>query len=123
MARKLTKAQRLAYMDKALEIIRNNPNIGMQEVSLTLGLSKSTVWDWQRFNREGFGDRYRETLKEAFNDLEAPAIGALKDLLDERNFQAVKYVLDNRGYKAADKVEQVSDTTISINIVGENENG
>ena len=123
MGAKLSKAQRLACMDKALEMVRENPNISLQKISVTLGLNKGVVWDWQKYNREGFGDRYRETLKEAFNDLEAPAIGALKDLLDERNFQAVKYVLDNRGYKAADKVEQVSDTTISINIVGENENG
>lgn len=121
MARKLTKAQRLAYMEKALEMVRQNPNMGMQEISLTLGLSKSTVWDWQRFNREGFGDRYRETLREAFNDLEAPAICALKDLIEDRNFQAVRYVLDNRGYKAADRVEQVTDNTVTITIQGDQE--
>lgn len=122
MARRLTRAQRLEYMDKALEMFRENPSLGMQEVSLSLGLNKGVVWDWQKANREGFGDRYRQTLREAFESLEAPAIGALKDLVEDRNFQAVKYVLDNRGYKAADKVEQVNETTITVNIEGGVEN-
>lgn len=55
-------------------------------------------------------------LNEAFSALEGPAISALGELVEEKNFQAVKYVLDGTGHKLADKIEQVNETTIVVSI-------
>lgn len=109
------RIQREAIQEKALEIVRENPSISMRELSLSLGLSKGTVWNWKKNNTNNFAERYKDAMKEAFENLEGSAIGALSDLIEERNFQAVKYTLDYCGFKPVEKQEVRQERTI-INV-------
>lgn len=114
------RIQREAIQEKALEIVRENPSISMRELSLSLGLSKGTVWNWKKNNTNNFAERYKDAMKEAFENLEGSAIVALSDLIEERNFSAVKYTLDYCGFKPIEKQEIKNETTvISVSIDGE----
>jgi len=46
-----------------------------------------------------------------------PAITALKDMVDERDFAAVRYVLDYAGFKATEKVQSEGRQVIEIEYV------
>lgn len=113
----LSKAKRNILMEQALSIVRKNPEISFKRLSETLGLSKSMVQQWYANDVDGFKDKYDEALKYAFNRLEGLAIKALGDLIVDGSFQATKYVLDNRGYKAEDKTKLTVDGNMDINIV------
>lgn len=104
-------------MNKALDMVRKNPELSFKALSEALGLSKSMVQQWHANNTDGFQDKYKEALESAFNRLEGLAIKALGDLIVDGNFQSVKYVLDNRGYKAEDKAKLTVDGNVDINIV------
>lgn len=110
----LSKAQRLEFMEQALELVKQDPGISFKKMAETIGLSSSTCNRWYQDDVDGFHDRYHEALKYAFNRLEGLAIRTLGDLLVDGNFQATKYVLDNRGYKPVDKSEV--DMTANIQI-------
>ena len=81
-----------------------------------MNLGNGAISKWYSRNTQGFRDNYDALMKLTFAQLEAPAISALGDLVEERNFHAVKYVLDNRGYKPVEKVEANISTDIVINI-------
>lgn len=110
----LSKAQRSVLMDKAIEIVKNDPSISFKRLSETIGLSQGMCQKWYADDVDGFHDRYHDALKYAFNRLEGLAIRTLGDLLVDGNFQATKYVLDNRGYKPVEKSEV--DMTANIQI-------
>ncbi len=123
MGAKLNPAQREQLQEKALEMARERPHASFASISTALGLNRARVWDWYNTNSNGFKDKYKEVLNEAFSALEGPAISALGELVEEKNFQAVKYVLDGTGHKPADKIEQVNETTIVVSIEEEEQNG
>lgn len=103
--------------EKALEMVKQNPSLSMYEISKRLGKNDKYVANWKYKNINGFRDRYEATLKEAFSSLEGVAIDCMKDLIvEDRSFQAAKYVLDNRGYKAEDKIKADVNNTVDINI-------
>lgn len=110
----LHKAQREELMNKAIEIVKVQPGISMKGLSEAIGLSASMCGKWYDDNVDGFKDRYHEALKYAFNSLEGVAIKTMADLMEEGSFQASKYVLDNRGYKAPDKVEAKVDAMAQV---------
>lgn len=121
MGKKLNDSSRAILMDKVLDIVRQNPKASFAELSCAVGLTRDRVWTWHRNNLDGFRDRYKETLKEAFEGLEGSAIQSLGELVEEKNFSAVKFVLENQGYKPVEKVEQKTETTIVVSIdEGEN---
>lgn len=101
-------------VDKALEWFAANPFLTFKEVNDALGGNYCSQWYYA--NTHGFRDRYDAILQQAFAELEAPAIMGMKDLIEQRNFQACKYVLDNRGYKAVEKVEANIKNDINITI-------
>ena len=119
----LHKAQREELMNKALEIVKVQPGISMKGLSEAIGLSASMCGKWYDDNVDGFKELYHEALRAAFNSLEGVAIKTMADLLEEKNFQASKYVLDNRGYKAADKIEAKVDATAQVVFVDDLEEG
>ena len=107
-------------VEKALEWFREDPSLSFSAVSEALGYGSQAVSHWYNRNTCGFQEKYDELLKEEFAALEGPAIKCIGDLIREnRSFQAAKYVLDNRGYKAADKIEASVDTNIVVNIEGD----
>lgn len=104
-------------VEKALEWFREDPSLSFKQVDEALGYHTSACSKWYKANTYGFKEKYDELLKEEFAALEGPAIKCMGDLIREnRSFQAAKYVLDQRGYKAADKIEATVDTTINITV-------
>lgn len=107
-------------VEKALEWFRDDPSLSFKAVDEALGYHTSACSKWYAANTCGFRDAYDELLKAEFAALEGPAIKCMADLIEGRSFQAAKYVLDNRGYKAADKIEASVDNNIVVNIEGDN---
>ena len=102
-------------VEKALEWFRNDPSLTFAAVDEALGYHTSAVSKWYHANTCNFRDKYDALLREEFAALEGPAIKCMSDLIKEdRSFQAAKYVLDNRGYKAAEKIEADINTDINI---------
>ena len=122
MGVKFTPEVRAILQEKALKMFEENPYASFASVSKALGIHKARVWDWYSSNTDGFGDKYKKVLDVAFAELEAPAIATLGELIQEKNFQAVKYVLDGTGHKPIDKFQQVGDVEIKVSIEGEEEN-
>lgn len=110
----LSKAQREVKMEQALDIVRKNPAISMRMLSEEIGLSQNMCNTWYRTDVDGFKAKYEEALRDAFNRLEGLAVQCMGDLIVNGNFQAAKYVLDNRGYKPVEKTEV--DMTANIQI-------
>lgn len=106
-----------ALQNEACEMLRKNPGLSFCAISKQLGLGDNTVRRWYRNDLNGFQNKWDEALKDAFHRLEGLAIQCMGDLIVDGNFQAAKYVLDNRGYKPVDKVEAKVDATQDINIV------
>lgn len=113
---KTSRAKRLALMNKSLEIVAQNPAITYKDICRALGIGECCVGRWYRSNLDGYRDRYDEVLKDAFNELEGAAIKCMADLIKDKNFNAAKYVLDNKGYKAEEKVKAEVSGDIDINI-------
>ena len=95
MGVKFTPEVRAILQEKALKMFEENPYASFASVSKALGIHKARVWDWYSSNTDGFRDKYKKVLDVAFAELEAPAIATLGELIQEKNFQAVKYVLDH----------------------------
>lgn len=115
MGKKLNDSNRAILMEKVLELVRQNPKASFAELSKAVGFKSNRVWEWNKTNLDGFADRYKETLREAFEGLEGAAIVALSDLIEEKNFQAVRYTLDYCGFKPVEKQEVKQKRTI-INV-------
>lgn len=112
-----SKNQTDLLQEKACEIIRKNPALSYAAVSKAIGMNDRAVREWYYRDTHGFRAKWDEALHDAFNRLEGLAIQCMGDLIVDGNFQAAKYVLDNRGYKPVDKVEAKVDATQEINIV------
>lgn len=115
MGKKLNDSNRAILMEKVLELVRQNPKASFAELSKAVGFKSNRIWEWNKTNLDGFADRYKEALKEAFEGLEGAAIVALSDLIEQNNFQAVKYTLDYCGFKPIEKAEIKNERTI-INV-------
>lgn len=107
-----------ANQDAALRMIKANPSIKFADIARRLKLSPSTITKWKSENIMDWAVRYQQTLREAFDELEGPAIETMGKLIKDGNFQASKYVLDNKNYGAAQKIDaNVSgDITIDVTI-------
>lgn len=116
MAKRGTEFTTKRNMDLALEMVEKNPAMSFRAISLALGLSEGRVSRWYCDNRYNFKDRYEATLKKSFDGLEGLAIQCMGDLIVNGNFNAAKYVLDNKGYAAPKKIEADVNSTVQINI-------
>ena len=116
MAQRRTSNETKRNMELALEMVEKNPGISFAQISVALGFSKGRVSRWYCDNRYNFKDRYEETLKKSFDKLEGLAIQCMGDLIANGNFNAAKYVLDNKGYAAPKKIEADVNSTVQINI-------
>jgi uncharacterized protein YjcR len=111
-----TKEITLANQDAALRMIKANPAIKFAEIARRLKLSSSAISKWKSEDIYGWSARYQQALKEAFSELEGPAIQTMGKLIDEGNFQASKYVLDNKNYGATQKIDANINGDITINV-------
>lgn len=102
--------------ETALNVLRKNPAMSATAIAKELGWPEDTVRQWYRRDTNGFKAKWEAALHDAFDRLEGLAIQCMGDLIVDGHFQAAKYVLDNRGYKAEDKVNVSGDMDIKINI-------
>jgi len=105
-----------ARIQRALEMVRENPGISLTQVANAIGIASRTIESWKYRNTHNWNERYAETLHEAFSALEGPAIEAMSRLIEKDNFQAAKYILDNRNYGAAQKIQADVNTDITIDV-------
>ena len=103
-------------VEKALEWFRDDPSLSFKAVDEALGYHTNACSKWYAANTCGFRDAYDELLKAEFAALEGPAIKCMADLIEGRSFQAAKYVLDHKGYKAPERIEASVDTNITISV-------
>ena len=75
-------------------------NMVCQEV----GVSRDTLHRWRNETPE-FQTALEKAIKDRWKSAESLAVNTMINLAAEGNFQAVKYMLDNLGYKAPDKIE------------------
>ena len=78
------------------------------------GVPNSTYFDWKK--KGEFTAELDRRLKEQWKDAERLAIDKMIALASDGCFQANKYILDNLGYKPAEKVETEIKNTIVINL-------
>lgn len=103
-------------IQKALEMVRENPGITDTQIANAIGVSPKTVNSWKYRNTHNWSERYAEALNEAFSALEGPAIEAMSRLLEKDSFQAAKYILDNRNYGAAQKIQADVNADVTIDV-------
>lgn len=108
-------AQVEARQAAALQILRKNPAMSAAAIARELGLHDETVKQWYDRDTHGFKQKWHDTLKESFSRLEGLAIQCMADLIVDGNFQAAKYVLDNKGYAAPKEVK--ADVNLAAQVV------
>lgn len=109
-----------ARQEKVLQLVREHPEFNSRQLAEAaphqLGITRNMINQWNQKDILGYKDKYAQVLKETFDALEGPAIDCMKDLIKGRNFQAAKYVLDNKGYAAAKKIEADVNQDVTINV-------
>ena len=102
--------------NRVLDAVRKNPSLRQFEMAQIIGCKNSTIKDWFRDNTLGWNEKYKQALRDAFNSLEGPAIQCMTELIKDKNFQAAKYILDNKDYGAPTKVSAELNGEVVINI-------
>ena len=79
-------------------------------------VSRDTLHRWRNDNEE-FKEALDKATKARWRAAEQLAIDTMISLTAEGNIQAAKYVLDNLGYKPADKIEAQVDAKAQVMFV------
>lgn len=103
-----------ARQDMALEVLRTNPAMSARAISRELGWPENTVKQWYSRDTHGFRKKWHDTLHSTFDRLEGLAIQCMADLIVDGNFQAAKYVLDNKGYAAPKEIKADVNTVAQV---------
>lgn len=97
-----------------LKVWADNPLLSYEEIAKKAGVSDKTFY---RYRQDAeFMKQYREICQQRFKELESKAVELLNEQLDCRNWNAIKFTLENLGYKPTEKVEQVNETTIKVSV-------
>lgn len=88
---------------KAIELLVYSPYMTQNMVASECGVHRETIRRWK--HEPEFKAELDKAIKERWDDAEAMAVNGMIALASEGNFQALKYMLDNKGYKPVDKIE------------------
>lgn len=97
-----------------LEYMLANPMLPETVCAHECGVPNSTYFDWKK--KGEFTAELDRRIKEQWKDSERAAVDVMLSLMREGRYDATKYVLDNLGYKAVDKIQADVSTSIQINI-------
>lgn len=98
----------------ALQTWVDNPLLPLDDVARLAELSPKTFW---RYRQEPeFMEEYHKRCQKRFNELEGKAVSLLDEQLNQKNWNAIKFTLENMGYKPTEKVEQINETTIKVSV-------
>jgi hypothetical protein len=106
----MLKARQLQLIEELMA----NPMITDVECGKRIGVNRNTIREWKR--QEEFQEELRARIRAKWEDSERLAVETMQNLASEGNFQATKYILDNLGYAATQKIEANLSTDIVINI-------
>lgn len=101
---------------KAIELLVYSPYMKLNMIASEVGVSRDTLHRWRNETPE-FMEAVDKAIKERWRNAEALAVNGMINLAEEGNFQALKYMLDNQGYKPVDKVEAKVDATAQVMFV------
>lgn len=99
---------------RAIEVWVANPLDTFEEIAKKAGISDKTFWRYRQ--EEEFMEEYHRRCEKRFKSLEGKAIALLDGELDNKNWQAIKYVLDGTGFKPTEKSEVKVDDGLTIKI-------
>lgn len=88
------------------------PNLTVSQYAEKIGCSEKSVYNWRYL--QDFTDYEHELCQKRFRELEKTAMKALSILVNNNNFNAVKYVLDGRDYGAEQKINATVSSDINI---------
>lgn len=89
---------------KAIELLVYSPYMTLQMVAKEVGVSRDTLHRWRTDTPE-FQTALDKATKDRWKAAEQMAVNGMIALASEGNIQAIKYMLDNLGYKPVDKLE------------------
>ena len=98
---------------KAIELLVYSPHMTLNMVCKEVDVSRDTLHRWRNDNEE-FKTALDKATKDRWKAAEQMAVNTMINLCSEGNFQAVKYMLDNLGYKPVEKMEAKVDATTNI---------
>lgn len=100
---------------KAIELLVYSPHMTQNMIAKECGVHRDTIRRWREETPE-FQEALDKAIKERWKSAEAMAVNGMISLASEGNYNAIKYMLDNLGYKPAEKIEANVSTDIVINI-------
>ena len=103
-------------MKKGIEYRLAHPNATNLEVAEYLGCHPKTVDKWK--HHELYQEELNKRLEEEWRAYRLPAQKKMKELSDQGDFQATKYILDSNGYSAPQQIE-VNTNTITVSLIDE----
>lgn len=104
---KLPPKQMLAAHKMAHE-----PQKTVKQIAEELGISVDTVYQWRR--KESFMDEVEKESRLIFRRMQSKAVSKMEELIDNGNFNAVKYVLDGNRYAPEQKIDLSTDVKVVI---------
>lgn len=103
---------------KCIEAMLANPTFSNEKLADIVGVNRNTIGDWKR-NNEEFKAEYKARLRAVWEDSEGVAMQTMRNLAEDGDFKASKYILDSLGYAPAQKIEADVNTDIVIEIGGQ----
>ena len=98
---------------KAIELLVYQPYMTQEMMAKECGVARETIWRWRTENEE-FKEALDKATKDRWKAAEQMAVNTMINLCSEGNIQAVKYMLDNLGYKPAEKIEAKVDARAQV---------
>lgn len=98
---------------KAIELLTYSPYMTLNMVCKEVGVSRDTLHRWRNDNEE-FKAALDKSIKDRWKAAESMAVNGMINLAQEGNFQAIKYMLDNLGYKPVEKMEAKVDAKAQV---------
>lgn len=95
----------------------SNPTLPDVELAKLANASRDTIRRWK--NSPEFKAELKSRLQEVWGDAERMAVNNMIELAKKGDFKSLKYILDNLGYAAEQKVRVEDTTTINITITDE----
>lgn len=89
---------------KAIELLVYQPYMTQNMIAQEVGVHRDTIRRWREETPE-FAAELDKAIKNRWKAAESMAVNGMINLASEGNFQAIRYLLDNLGYKPVDKVE------------------
>lgn len=100
---------------KAIELLVYSPNMQYQQIANEVGVHRDTFRKWREYDEE-FKGALDKAIKERWKAAEAMAVHGMIGLANEGNYNAIKYLLDNLGYKPEEKSKVTVDGAMDIRI-------